>query len=893
MDLETTPRSPEGELPAPHPAFGQELIGRASDVGLAARALTGGGAVLVGPPGVGKTAVLRAVAELAPDFFFIQIRGTAAAARAPYGAMAWLISELPREMVDNPVLVLRGLKELLAERAAERRPVLVLDNADELDDLAVMVASQLCRQGAAALLLAAPELSACAPELARLWSDGLLTRIDLGPLGRAALGVLVQRTAGAPPTAAALDTVWRHSRGNPRDAELLTRDQLAAGRFRLRGGFCVQAGAPAYGGDLAESVERRLRRLDQAQRDAVDLLALCAEVPLQLLTVLAGPDTVDALEEGGYLEVRNDGQVMVRMGQALPGPVVRALVPAERRLDLFHRFGPHLGLEDRSDAACLAAGLWMASCGAALDPGLLPRAMREGRRRGDVAALERLAAAAPRPLPPSAAAELAAALLETGRAEDVLAVPPSGVSGAAGAEEELAAARLHLTRLQASVQLGRHEEAAALAELDGFPADGFPSNEAEPAAITLARAGILHLLRQWQPEAEQLARVLESADASPGETLTAQIGQARSLAVRGHMDAATELAGRLLSGLADADAGDAERERAYLELSFALLLAGRPGLVLDAGRRAALQSPGSPPQPGGGLWEVPAGLAHLVAGRADAALRVLLPACAQLEVLDPHGLLPLATAAAGAAGAGADDFGTVGLRSREGGNGSGPSVLAAVLAEHFRALSDSARAAGWLHRLGRTNLDAGTVGAALLNLLAAVLKGEEEALPDLAEAARQGEPGSGNLYALFSRTVTGSDPDGLADVAEAALDAGQANLAFHAAAAGHRLAAARGERRLARSLKGLENRAYRLLADGNRVEEVIAALSDFERTVLLRASAGESSSSLGRDLHLSPRTVDWHLGRLFRRLRVSGRGELRDLLTQAGGGEWVVPSAIP
>ncbi|CEA07505.1 hypothetical protein BN1051_00820 [Arthrobacter saudimassiliensis] len=888
------------------------LIDRAEATGRTARALDVGGAVLLGPPGIGKTAVMRAVAEQTPDSAFIWVRGSETSARTPYGALAWLLSDLPRDAVDNPVLVLRGLKELLTARAAGRQPVFVLDNADRLDDLAVMVATQLCRQGVVALLVAAPDLSACAPELTRLWSDGLLRRIDLGPLSRTSVGTLMHGVAGAPPTAEALENVWRHTGGNPLAVELTTRDQLAAGRFRLRAGYCAVVGPLSLAGELAERAEIGLRRLTATQRDALDLLALCSELPVSLFAALVGADTVDSLEERGLLAIRARGAVTARLRSATAAKVLPAVIPHGRRLDLLETYGHRLNLSEASNDACFAAGRWLASCGQTLGGEELVRALRGGRRQGDYAAVELLAAAAGRTLYPRAAVELAAARLQY-RPERALEVPVAD----AGPDERSRLELIHV--LAAAVRVGaeagvlatkeaadhgRPEQARRQAEMDVISRlDALASGggSAPPSALDgilqPARLEVLHRLGRWESAPSSLAGPTAGA-AAVEVRLAAGTGAARSLAVTGAADEAAALAEHLLDELGSGTAEDADLmdlEAAFLELQFVLLLAGRPAVVLRICRQAACRSPHESFHPGGAVWEVPAGLAHLIAGRADAAGRVLEPALAQLSTMDRHGLYPLA--AAGAAAAHVEGTTGAGLpaRLRPAGRSLARSpVLAAVLTEYFgTAAGLGAAAAPRLHRLGLRNLAAGNVGAALLSLSAAVVDGRAVAVDDLARAARSAKGQAGSLYGVLSAGLTRNDAQALAQVARTALAAGQARLAYFAASAAQKAVVAGGEKRLSRGLRQLENQAYRLLADANRVEEGIKRLPDFDRTLLLRAAEGEPSSVLGRDLHLSPRTVDWHLGRMFRTLRVSGRGELREILSQTGSNEWVVPSTVP
>jgi DNA-binding CsgD family transcriptional regulator len=60
------------------------------------------------------------------------------------------------------------------------------------------------------------------------------------------------------------------------------------------------------------------------------------------------------------------------------------------------------------------------------------------------------------------------------------------------------------------------------------------------------------------------------------------------------------------------------------------------------------------------------------------------------------------------------------------------------------------------------------------------------------------------------------------------------------------------------------------LARGSGVEP----LTPREREVALLAAGGRSSAQIGEHLHLSTRTVDTHLARVYRKLGIAGRAEL-------------------
>ncbi|WP_344657038.1 helix-turn-helix transcriptional regulator [Catenulispora subtropica] len=106
------------------------------------------------------------------------------------------------------------------------------------------------------------------------------------------------------------------------------------------------------------------------------------------------------------------------------------------------------------------------------------------------------------------------------------------------------------------------------------------------------------------------------------------------------------------------------------------------------------------------------------------------------------------------------------------------------------------------------------------------------------------------------------------DAASAAADAlGALRVQEDAARARAELEAARGEGKAARS-------------DG---EGPLGMLSDREREIAALAAAGLRSREIAQRLFLSPRTVEAHLGRVYRRLGVSSRGELPRIIGNRGG----------
>ena len=77
-----------------------------------------------------------------------------------------------------------------------------------------------------------------------------------------------------------------------------------------------------------------------------------------------------------------------------------------------------------------------------------------------------------------------------------------------------------------------------------------------------------------------------------------------------------------------------------------------------------------------------------------------------------------------------------------------------------------------------------------------------------------------------------------------------------------------------------------LLATGETVRKrtatTVEALTPQEVHVAMMARDGHSNPEIGAQLFISPRTVEYHLHKIFRKLRISGRRALRDALAERG-----------
>src|SRR4051812_36164067 len=113
------------------------LTGRDAELDVVTRSLVtdGRGAVLVAPPGTGKTAFVHTVVQrVAPDLETVRVAGTESARRLPLAAVTTLLPEnLPD--VSAPLDVFRAVHRRFTDDSGGRPTVLVVDDAHLLDPL--------------------------------------------------------------------------------------------------------------------------------------------------------------------------------------------------------------------------------------------------------------------------------------------------------------------------------------------------------------------------------------------------------------------------------------------------------------------------------------------------------------------------------------------------------------------------------------------------------------------------------------------------------------------------------------------------------------------------------------------------------------------------------------
>ena len=441
----------------------------------AVRSAEGHALVLRGEPGVGKTALLDDAIGSAPDLRVLRAVGVESEMELAFAALQQLCAPVldrlgrlpgPQQAAlrvafalsggEAPDRFLVGLAALsLLSEVAEERPLLcVVDDAQWLDEASALALAFVARR-----LLAEPVAIVF---VTRKPIDSLsgLPELVIGGVDDDAARLLLASEIRGPLDERVRERIVAETRGNPLALLELPRGLTPA---QLAGGFALPDARP-----LADRIEQSfLRRVRLLPPDSQRLLLTAAAEPVGDVTLLwraaerlaVGPDAVAPAEAAGLIEL--GGRVRFRH-PLVRSAIYRAAAPYERReahRALAEATDPETDPDRRAwHRAHSAAGLDEAVAGE------LERSADRAQRRGGIAAmaafLERAAELTPDPTRRGARALAAAqAKLEAGA--------PEAAQALAGTAEltpldELQSARLQRLRAQIAFTRRRGSDAPPL-----------------------------------------------------------------------------------------------------------------------------------------------------------------------------------------------------------------------------------------------------------------------------------------------------------------------------------------------------------------------------------------------------------------------------------------------
>ncbi|OYN80226.1 ATP-binding protein [Mycolicibacterium sphagni] len=227
------------------------------------------GVALLGADGTGKTTLAEQIAARLEEKNPVRVIATATQAAVPFGAFGPLVEVTE---VGKPAALIRSALDSLLAQADSA--LIIVDDAQLLDPLSATLVYQLARHAPGRLIVTARTDTPMPSAVAALWEDGLLARLDVGPLDEAETQALL----------AALDEpredAYRRTGGNPLELRMLMQTHSAA--------TSLEALVDAY-----------LAGLPAAAHTVLTYLAVHEPLSRTELAALAGDDAIKQAEKAG------------------------------------------------------------------------------------------------------------------------------------------------------------------------------------------------------------------------------------------------------------------------------------------------------------------------------------------------------------------------------------------------------------------------------------------------------------------------------------------------------------------------------------------------------------------------------------------------------------------
>ncbi|MHA3024033.1 LuxR C-terminal-related transcriptional regulator [Mycobacterium sp. BMJ-28] len=282
------------------------------------------GIVLSGTTGVGKTYLAReAITALSrPPVTCRWIAGTASARSVPLGAFADIASDFGPDPLHR-------VREVISTLIGDGEVILGVDDAHLLDDLSAFAVHQLVSRGLATVILTIRSGEPAPDAITAIWTDGLLTLLELQPLPADVLAELVEHALDGPVHSRCAQQLWQYTQGNVLYLRHLIDSEVRAGRITRQSGVWLWDGRPQLSASLTELVEAGIARSPQNVRTVLDALVVAEPLSADVLARVTEPGALAEAESLGLVHI--DGG-SVRLAHPMFGEVRRTGSLRMRRL---------------------------------------------------------------------------------------------------------------------------------------------------------------------------------------------------------------------------------------------------------------------------------------------------------------------------------------------------------------------------------------------------------------------------------------------------------------------------------------------------------------------------------------------------------------------------------
>ncbi len=850
-----------------------------------------GAVLLTGPTGVGTSRLAEAaLSELTErGWWGVGLSATDPASEIAFAALSELIPDtldrlanLDRHAAD--IAVLRAVEDAL-DTGADERAAVVVDEIAAIDEQSCNVLVHLATNRRILVIASQSSGPDVTTALRRLAPAGV-QEIEVEPLDLPATAELAAAVLGGQVDPGLVRELWDRSRGWPLVVAELIANGQRHGVIRPRGEVFQLAGPLAVSPGLGRQILQRLSVLSGDERTALELLAIAGELDVDDLGQVVPEDVLDDLDRRDVVAIdHTPSGLRVRIGHPILAEAVAADMTAlasRRRHRELAELLERRPVEQPLDEVLLA--LAQVGSGRSLEVGDLLDATRTALR------LDRIRDA-------GHLADAAFGLTRDDRTRSMLAETRVRSGRFVEADELLAATdgldddwtRMRRAIRRSSNQLWGFRDAGEAWRID---AECIPELS-DPDAIDRVvahQAWIAYCDGRSDEAIELTDRLLHALadDGHPDVRFAVAAARAPALVLAGRVADGVELAQRAWDGEWGTDTEYGSHGQHLIALGFGYLYLGEIGtarwIVGEAMRVCRERS-----ETTALLFFLDlAGWTELLAGEIDTAASFFEEATTIATGLAITASVRASLAGLAIAHAQTGDAETTTRswqRLLDVPAAPGPRVEyehGVGEAWHVATAGDPAKAAELLRGVAER---CGAAGLRTVELLATfdVARLGYATADDAARAAHTAERCQGPLLALLADAVSAAasrDSDRLVGVANDLTARGFTLAAAEFAALASDIAAAAGDQRSAAAAQSLSAKTRAAGAATPLLQRTLSVepLTRREREIAGRAAAGASNADIAGQLHVSVRTVETHLQRVYRKLGVSSRRELAELL---------------
>lgn len=833
-----------------------QILGYTDEVEAVAASLTDPdrfGALVIGAAGIGKTTMMNtALARIDKGTPVLRFRGSEPLRDRDLGILEILLSQSGSRSKVGAGTALSSIGRQLKVRYPEATPIALIDNANLVDAVSLSVLTQLAVAKRVKLLIAAESIRPPVDLATSLWLSGRLIRVDLSGLNEATVATLAETSGSNAFEDRSVAQLHAETGGNP-----LLLSHVLFQHERLR------------------TTDRILWNIDPELRPVLETIAMAGAVHYETLIQLCSADGLDSLVEAGIIKMSRARHAAVRIVEPVIAASLRSRVRPSHTLSLWKGLSEVADSETMEGPALFGYLSWGLSLGYAQPTEKILEAVAWANREGDYSGAAELAE--------YAFAKPVELLLETVRAEK--------------GRRNIRAANRAFDRVLDLV--GQHWEEMGPQLLSRVRVmDMRLTDPREPDRLrtgwlrehfdTTADQGRFDVtLARFDLKGGRFAEAIERADRVYRDHSCLTRHRLRACAVLG---TASVLTGKVEAGLKFTEQAELmfglpgmtslEREDAAPQFFIARYVAADWERARAALNWAEMRSwnKGRPQLSG-----FTGALIDMRTGHPARALAVLERTKTTVEDIGFAGINAAIDYARTLLGDAPMERRPSQAQPPEGDDYSYWLEFEASLFQlQTLALTKPEQAAESLYALGGTARSLGATTLAASAWLEAACLGHRAAIVELSGAASEVDGKPGRLAGIISAAMADGSPSALIAASRGASAFGAMVLCSDLAKLAQARAIDTQDQQVAkeaRILIGNSQRRIRFSASGTRLQTV---LSDLERQLVEGVMAGQSSQELGAVQHLSARTIEWHLSRIYRRLHVANRRELRDAITSWG-----------